>query len=432
MRIKIEGRQPLRGTYRVAGSSNSAMSLIAASLLTDAPVTLTNVPDTVSVGVMLEVGASLGLKIDEGADGRGGDVKLDASKVFGRALEREHTDALSGTILFLAPILARRRHARMTIDYAISRIHPHLTALRDLGVNVKVDDGVIDLDAQPWENAEIVLTQTSVTATALVCMLAAALGKETTIINAASEPHIVELQQFLSWLGVTVRGMGSNLITVEGMGGRENALKPQSKTPIPISPDYVEAASVAAMAALTGGRLTIEGVRRRDLRLIAKVYERLGLHISLDDDALVVPKHERFEISSREEDVDVSIESSPWPGFPSDLIPLTTVIATQARGTVLIHEKLYSNRLLLVDRLNAMNAQIIHCDPHRAIVIGSTPLQGIYIDNPDVRTGLAMLTAALCAEGETTIDAAETFDRYFAHVPDKLTALGAKIKRSEA
>ncbi|MBX3079995.1 MAG: UDP-N-acetylglucosamine 1-carboxyvinyltransferase [Anaerolineae bacterium] len=425
MRIRIQGRQPLRGVYHVSGSTNAAMALIAASMLTDAPIKLTNVPDTVSVGVMLEVGQSLGLIVDEGADGRGGDVMLDASKVFGRALEREHTDALSSTLLFLAAILVRRRHARMTIDYAISRLHPQLTALRDLGLTVKVDNGVIDLEARIWNTAEIVLTQTSVTTTALVAMLAAALGKQTTIINAASEPHIVDLLNLLMQMGAKVEGIGSNLLTIYG---REKL----SGGSFAVSPDYVEAASIAAMAAITGGRLTIEGIHRRDLRLIAKVYERLGLHCSLDDEALVVPVHERFDISNREEDVDVSIDSSPWPGFPSDLIPMATVIATQARGTVLIHEKLFSNRLLLVDRLNGMGAQIIHCDPHRAIVLGPTPLQGVYIDNPDVRTGLAMLGAALCADGETLIDSAQTFDRYFDHVLDKLTTIGAKIKRSEA
>lgn len=425
MRIRIQGRQPLRGTYHVSGSTNAAMALIAASMLTDAPIKLTNVPDTVSVGVMLEVGQSLGLIVDEGTDGRGGDVMLDASKVFGRALEREHTDALSSTLLFLAAILVRRRHARMTIDYAISRLHPQLTALRDLGLTVKVDNGVIDLEARAWNTAEIVLTQTSVTTTALVAMLAAVLGKQTTIINAASEPHIVDLLNLLAQMGAKVEGIGSNLLTIYG---REKL----AGGTFAVSPDYVEAASIAAMAAITGGRLTIEGIHRRDLRLIAKVYERLGLHCSLDDEALVVPVHERFDISNREEDVDVSIDSSPWPGFPSDLIPMATVIATQARGTVLIHEKLFSNRLLLVDRLNGMGAQIIHCDPHRAIVLGPTPLQGVYIDNPDVRTGLAMLGAALCADGETLIDSAQTFDRYFDHVLDKLTTIGAKIKRSEA
>lgn len=421
MRIRVEGRQPLRGTYRVSGNSNAAMGLIAASMLTDAPVTLNNVPDTVSVGVMLEVGESLGMSVDH----NNGDLTLRSAQMAGRSLEREHTDALSGTLLFLAPLLARRQHARMTIDYAVSRLHTHLTALRDLGVYVSVNGGLIELEATPWDQREIVLTQTSVTATSLVCMLAAALGKRTTIINAASEPHVVDLLDMLRSMGASITGIGSNLLTIEGADKLHGAA-------IKICPDHIEAASVAGIAALTGGRLTIEGVMSRDLRLIAKVYERLGVQMNFDEDNLIVPVHERLITSSREEDVDVSVESSPWPGFPSDLIAMATVIATQSRGTVLIHEKLYNNRMLFVDKLKAMGAQIVLCDPHRAIVVGPTPLQSEYMDNPDVRTGLAMLGAALIAQGETVIDNAETFDRNFAHVLDKLVAVGAKIKRGAA
>ncbi len=422
MRIRVEGRQPLRGTYRVSGNSNAAMALIAASMLTDAPVTLSNVPDTASVGVMLEVGESLGL----GVERQDGQITLRADQMVGRGLDHEQTEAVTtGTLLFLAPILARRRHARIEIDYAISRLHTHLTALRDLGVLVKIDGGVIDLEVQPWDEREIVLMQTSVTATALVCMLAATLGRRTTILNAASEPHISNLLQLLSIMGAQIDGAGSNLLTIGGCEQLHGAS-------IGVVPDHVEAASVAAIAALTGGRLTIEGTCRRDMRLIAKVYERLGLQISLDEDALVVPVHERFVTSSREEDVDVSIESAPWPGFPSDLIAMATVVATQAWGTVLVHEKLFNNRMLFVDKLKAMGAQIVLCDPHRAIVVGPTPLVGEYIDSPDGRTGLAMLGAALGASGETVIDNAQTFNRYFDHVIDKLVALGARIKRGPA
>lgn len=424
MRIRVKGRQPLRGTYRVSGNTNAAMALIAASMLTDAPVTLTNMPDTVSVGVMLEVGTTLGLTVDEMDDGKGGKVTLHTSQLVGRSLAREHTDIVGGAILFLAPILARREHAWISVDFPISRIYPHLTALRDLGIDVKIYDSTIDLKAHSWDHREIVLMQTSVTATMLVCMLAATLGKKTTIINAASEPHVTDLLNMLVQMGARIDGIGSNLLIIHGV----EKLKGAS---IAVSPDHVEAASIAAIAALTGGRLTVEGIRRRDLRMIAKVYERLGLTISLDEDALIVPVHEQFVVSSREEDVDVSIESSPWPGFPSDLIATATVVATQARGTVLIHEKLFSNRLLFVDRLNAMGAQIVLCDPHRAIVVGPTPLEGEYIDNPDVRTGLAMLGAALCASGETVIDTAESLDRYFDHVLDKLAGIGAQIRRGE-
>lgn len=401
------------------------MALIAGSMLTAAPVRLTNVPDTVSVGVMLEIGAQLGLGMDS-PDIKDNEIVLQTAQMAGRSLAREYTDALGGTLLFLAPILARRRHARLTIDYAISRINPHLTALRDLGFGLTVDGGragtVIDIQAEGWDEREIVLTQSSVTATALVCMLAAALGQRTTILNAASEPHVVDLQELLVKMGAQIEGIGSNLVTIRGHAELRGA-------EIAISPDHIEAASVAAIAALSKGRITIEGVRRRDLRLIAKIYERLGLMVGLDEDAVVVPVHEQFTISSRDEDVDLSVESSPWPGFPSDLIPIAAVIATQARGTVLIHEKLFSNRLLFVDRLNAMGAQIVLCDPHRVIVIGPTPLVGDYVDNPDVRTGLAMLGASLCARGQTVIDTAEAFERTFDHVLDKLVALGASIKR---
>jgi UDP-N-acetylglucosamine 1-carboxyvinyltransferase len=428
MRIRVEGRQPIRGTYRVSGNSNATMALIAASMLTAAPVKLTNVPDTVSVGVMLEIGASFGLGMDS-PDIKDNEIVLQTAQLTGRSLAREYTDALGGTLLFLAPILARRQHARMTIDYAISRIHTHLTALRDLGFGVNIDSigtgSVIDIKAESWDECEIVLTQASVTATAIVCMLAAVLGKRTTILNAASEPHIVDLQQLLVSMGAQIEGIGSNLVTIRGCAELVGAT-------VAISPDHIEAASVAALAALTRGRVTIEGIRKRDMRLIAKIYERLGLTMSVDEDALVVPVHEQFVIASREEDVDVSVESSPWPGFPSDLIPMAAVIATQARGTVLVHEKLFSNRLLFVDRLNAMGAQIVLCDPHRVIVVGPTPLIGDYVDNPDVRTGLAMLAAALCASGQTVIDTAEAFDRTFDHVLGKLTALGANIKHIDA
>jgi UDP-N-acetylglucosamine 1-carboxyvinyltransferase len=399
------------------------MALIAASMLTESPVTLSNVPDTGSIGAMLEVGQSLGINItrDEATKET---LTLSTPQITARGLEREHTDALSGTLLYLAPILARRGHARMVIDYAISRIQTHLTAMRDLGVHVTIDGGVIDLEATPWDKREIVLMQTSVTATSLVCMLAAALGEQTIIANAASEPHVVDLLHLLQALGAKVEGIGSNLLTITGT-------KTFSGASLSVSPDHVEAASVAALAALSGGRLMIEGTRRRDMRLIARTYERLGLTISLDEDAVIVPVHERFTVANREEDVDVTIESAPWPGFPSDLIAMATVVATQARGTVLIHEKLFNNRMLFTDKLTSMGAQIVLCDPHRAIIVGPTPLQGEYIDNPDVRTGLAMLGAAICANGVTTIDNAKVLYRNFDHVIDKLNAIGAKIERQE-
>jgi UDP-N-acetylglucosamine 1-carboxyvinyltransferase len=423
MRIKIEGRQPIRGVYRVAGNSNSALLLVAASMLGDSPVSLSNVPETQSVGILLEIGEALGLKHQND----NGVLRLQTPAIFGRQLTRDYAEALTSSMLFIAPLLARRRHLHMELAYPVSRLQTHFSALQDLGCEVKIDGPHIDLAASPWDTREIMLMQTSVTATALAAMLATALGRKTTILNAASEPQIADLLALLAQMGARIEGVGSNLLTIHGVGG--DALPTSPNLAHSLSPDPIEAASVAAMAALTGGRLTIEGTRRRDLRMVRKVYERLGLTMSLDEDAIIIPVHESLSIAGREEDVDLVVESAPHPGFPSDLIAMATVIATQARGTTLIHEKLFNTRLLFVDRLTAMGAQIILCDPHRAIVVGHSSLRGDYIDTPDVRTGLAMLAAALCAEGQTIIDNAETFDRTFDNVLDKLVALGAAIWR---
>ncbi|MHB8625098.1 MAG: UDP-N-acetylglucosamine 1-carboxyvinyltransferase [Aggregatilineales bacterium] len=426
MRIKVDGNQPLRGTFRVAGNSNAALAALAGSMLTDEPVTLANIPQTANVAAMLDIGQALGLQVEAHEGGR---YVLKTAQIIARQLDRAQTDQLSGSILFLAPILARRQHARLMLNIPLSRYHPHLSAIRDLGGAVKVTgEGVIDFEIQRWDKRELMLTQTSVTATSLVCMLAAALGTETIVHNAASEPHVTDLLWLLRQMGAHIDGGGSNLLRIHGAP----VDSPLHGGILTVSPDHVEAASVAAIAALTAGRVIVEGVRPVDLQMTLKVYERLGLRADLDADTLNLVASRPFAISERDEDVDVAVETAPWPGFPSDLAAISTVIATQARGTVLIHEKLFSNRLLFVDKLNGMGAQIVLCDPHRAIVIGPTPLRGEYIDNPDSRTGLAMLAAALCADGITTIDNAETFDRTFEHVIDRLIALGAHITRDES
>jgi UDP-N-acetylglucosamine 1-carboxyvinyltransferase len=430
MRIKVEGSQPLRGTFRVGGNGNSALALIAGSMLTDQVVTLHNVPETANVAAMFEIAQTLGLELAVAQNpiqpNGTGSHTLITPHVNARQLDRAHTDQLTASILFLAPILSRRGHARLLLNVPLSRYQPHLSAIRDLGGAIKfASDGVVDFDLPRWEKRELILTQSSVTATSLIAMLAATLGTETIIHNAASEPHVTDLLWLLRQMGAEIDGGGSNLLRIRGVT-TENPLRGAELT---ISPDHIEAASIAAISALTDGRVIVEGVRPVDLQMTLKVYERLGLRADIDADTLNVFAPRPFSISEQDEDVDLAIETAPWPGFPSDLAAMATVVATQARGTVLIHEKLFSNRLLFVDKLNGLGAQIVLCDPHRAIVIGPTPLRGDYIDNPDVRTGLAMLAAALCAEGITTIDNAEMFDRLFANVLDRLIALGAHIQR---
>jgi UDP-N-acetylglucosamine 1-carboxyvinyltransferase len=421
LRIRVQGQNPLKGTYTPSGNSNEAIALIAASLLTTEEVRLEKMPKTTAVTMLVEHAGEVGTSCvwDNHR------LTLRTPKITARKVETALGGSL-GAILLLAPVLARREDATLEWSQPIGRLHTHLTALRDLGVKVDIDGSSIHLSARRWGVRQIVLTEASVTATALVCMLAAMLGEKTVVYNAASEPHLRALQDFLSNIGARIVGGGSNLVTVYGA---EKGLSGASHT---VLPSHTEIASIAAIAAITPGHVNIDPVNPEDLRIINKVYERLGINMIFEDDMLHIPDLGPLRISGREEDVDVAIDTAPWPGFPSDLVAITTVAATQANGTTLIHEQLYNDRLLLVDNLKAMGAQLILADPHRAVVIGPTPLRAEYLDTPDVRLGLALLGAALIAEGEAIIDRAEEIERNFEGVIQKLVKLGAKIEVVDA
>jgi UDP-N-acetylglucosamine 1-carboxyvinyltransferase len=416
LRLVVQGRAPLKGLYHPSGNSNEAIALMVASLLSAEPSTLLGVPRTDAVRWMVSLAEDLGAACDWQEEG----LRLHIPRMAARYIHSENVQGLVASILLLAPVLARREHAILEWQESLGRLHTHLTALRDLGIKVDVDGQTLTLTAHRWESQRIVLTETSVTATALICMLAATLGKETTIYNAASEPHLRSLQQFLVKMGAQIEGIGSNLLVIRGT----ESLGGVTQT---ILPNHIEIASIAALAAITPGHIVIDSVIPDDLVIINKTYERLGITVILQDTNLYLPNNKPLMISRRLEDVDVEIETAPWPGFPSDLVAIATVVATQANGTTLIHEKLFDNRLLFVDKLKAMGAQIVLADPHRAVVIGPTSLRGEYLDSPDVRIGLALLAAALCAEGETVIDRAEVIDRNFEGVIQKLITLGAAI-----
>jgi UDP-N-acetylglucosamine 1-carboxyvinyltransferase len=418
MRIQVEGRHPLNGIYKPSGNANAAMALLAAALLTDKPITLRNVPRTISTQTMFGLAEWMGACLTWADETT---VTIQAKQLTQRVLTEAETEGAVGAILFLAPILVRRKHVRLEFDFPLNRIRTHLEALRDLGIDVITVSGAIECRSATWEFKDIILAQASVTATAVVMMLASALGKETIIHNAACEPHNQELAHMLEAMGVHIEGIGSNILRLISPSELESA-------DITIGPDHIEAASVAAISALCGGRVQIDGTRLEDMRMIARIYQRLGIQLDLDKTVIFVPKHDVLNVSNREEDVDSSIETAIWPGFPSDLVAVATIVATQARGTSLIHEKLFNNRLLFVDRLKAMGAQIVLADPHRAIVIGPSPLFGVYMDTPDVRAGMGMLGAALIANGTSTIDNAQAVEQTFAGVFDKLRAIGARIE----
>lgn len=417
MRLHVEGGHPLNGQYQPSGNANAAVELLAAALLTDQPVTQRNVPRTSSTQAMIDVAERLGARLDWSDPHT---LTIVADQIGQRIIPQDEMNGFVGVMLYLAPILIRRQHVRLEIDFPLNRIRTHLEALRDLGFDVVTLSNAVECDVIRWDYRDIILGQTSVTATAIVMMLAARLGKETLIHNAACEPHVQELAHMLEMMGTQIDGIGSNVLRIFGKPELQGA-------DVTIGPDHVEVASIAAISALTGGRMQISGTRLSDMRMIEKVYARLGIQLDSDETVVFVPKHGVLSVSNREEDVDSSIETAPWPGFPSDLVAIATVIATQARGTSLIHEKLFNNRLLFVDKLNAMGAQIVLCDPHRAIVVGPAPLSAIYMDSPDVRAGLGMLGAALVAEGTSTIDNAQVIENSSEGVLEKLNAVGAKI-----
>jgi UDP-N-acetylglucosamine 1-carboxyvinyltransferase len=423
MRICVEGRRPISGIYKPSGNPNAAQALLAAALLTDAPVTLRNVPDTSSTRAMIDTARRLGATIEAAEDGAAPaeTVVIQSSQLTRRVLTQSETDISTGAILFVPPLLIRRQHVRLELDFPLNRIRTHLEALRDLGVDVVTSSGAVEFKAATWDKGQVILTQASVTATAMAMMLASRLGRETVIYNAACEPHVQALAHTLAQMGAHVEGIGSNRLCVYGASELKGA-------DITIAPDHIEAASVAAIGALCGGRVQIEGVGRDDLGIIDKIYKRMGIEMDFDDTTWFIAKQDMLYLSNREEDVDSSIETAPWPGFPSDLVAVATVIATQARGTSLIHEKLFNNRLLFVDKLKAMGAQVVLCDPHRAIVVGHTPLHSIYIDSPDVRAGLGLLAAALAADGQSIIDNAQVIENSFANIFDKLRTMNAGIE----
>ena len=416
MRIQVEGQHPLNGDWHTSGNPNAALALLAAALLTEQPVILHNLPRVGSTLRFIDIIEWLGAEAHFLADTT---LQLRAARLSRHTLRHDQLDN-AGALLLLAPLLARRRQLRLESDAPRSRIRTHLDALRDLGQILRPLPGAVEIHARPWQKRELLLDSASVTATGMVLMLAATLGRETLIHNAACEPHVQELCRLLQTMGARITGLGSNLLRVQGIANPGGATAR-------IGPNHIEAAAIAAIAALCGGQVSLRGTRNADLRMIARVFHQLGVHLELNADDQMLPRRRPPAEPDRLDELDARVESAIWPGFPSDLVAVATVVATQATGTALIHEKLFNNRLLFVDRLKAMGAQVVLCDPHRALVVGPAPLYGIYMATPDIRAGLGMLAAALVAQGRSTIDNAQAIEVHFGAVLGKLQALGARI-----
>jgi UDP-N-acetylglucosamine 1-carboxyvinyltransferase len=423
--LVIEGGRPLSGTVRAAGNKNAALPLLAATVLASEPVQLTNVPRIRDVQTMLELLADIGAEIDWTGEN---DVAVDTSAVHKTELDEELCRRIRASFLLAGPLLAR--FGKVVVPppggdvIGRRRLDPHIHALAELGADISVD-GRYEMSAPALRGKAIFLDEASVMATENVVMAAVLAEGETVIGNAACEPHVQDLCRFLVSLGARIEGIESNVLRIEGVGqlaGGEWR----------VAPEHIEVGSFIGLAAATGGDLTIEDVEPRDLVAILPSFARLGVHVEVGETTVRVPPGQELAIRDDLGRQIPKIEDGPWPAFPADLTSIAVVTATQAHGTVLVFEKMFESRLFFVDKLVGMGARIILCDPHRAVITGPAQLYGERLTSPDIRAGMAMLIAALCAEGTSTIGNVGEIDRGYERIDERLRSLGAHIDRIDA
>ena len=420
----IEGGRPLSGRVRAAGNKNGALPILAACLLTTEPVTLTNVPRIRDVETMIELLDDLGADLEW--TGRN-EVRVDAAHVAKTDLDPELCSRIRASILLAGPLLTR--FGRATVPppggdvIGRRRVDVHMHALAELGAGVVVDRRY-ELQTEGLRGAHIFLDEASVTGTENAVMAAVLAEGETVIGNAACEPHVQDLCRFLVSLGARIEGIESNVLRIEGVeslsGGEWR-----------IGPEHIEVASLIGLAAVTGGEVTIEEVAVEDVTPILPHFARLGVRVELSDSTVTVPAGQELVIQDDLGGQIPKIEDGPWPAFPADLTSIAVTVATQAQGTILIFEKMFESRLFFVDKLVNMGARIILCDPHRVVVTGPAQLYGERMESPDIRAGMALVIAALCAEGRSTIANIQQIDRGYERIDERLRDLGARIERVE-
>ena len=421
--LTIRGGKVISGRHRVPGNKNAALPMIAAALLTDEPVRLENVPDIADVSVMLEVAARIGARVRR--DAAAGTLELVTPKIRTRRIDPDRAARLRASILFAGPLLARAGRAILPPPGGDAighrRLDTHFAGFRALGAKAKTGRRTLSF-AGALKGARILLDEASVTATENVLMASVLAEGVTVISNAACEPHVVDLANMLNAMGAKIEGVGSNRLTVTGVGRLTGCTAR-------VGCDYIEAGSYVAAAAVTGGELTLTGIEPEPFEVLSGVFARFGVKWTIDrtKGELTLAAHQRLRMRYDLGDVIPSVSDGTWPAFPSDLMSVLIVLATQVRGTCLFFEKMFESRLYFVDHLRQMGAKIVQCDPHRVVVTGPTRLTGGTVSSNDIRAGIALVIAALCAKRETVILNAGTIDRGYVDVQSSLKALGADI-----
>jgi UDP-N-acetylglucosamine 1-carboxyvinyltransferase len=418
----IEGGRPLYGRIQAAGNKNGALPILAASLLTSEPVVLHNVPRIADVETMIELLNDLGAEVDWAGPN---EVHAHAAEIVKHELDEELCSRMRASFLLAGPLLARLGNASVPPPggdvIGRRRLDPHIHAFAELGAQIEIGRRY-EMRVGALRGKPIFLDEASVMATENAVMVATLTPGETVIGNAACEPHVQDLCRFLGSLGARIEGIESNVLRVEGVESLHGG-------EWVIGPDHIEVGSFIGLAAITGGDVTIDGVKNADLASILHAFEKLGVVVEPGDGFVRVPPRQELVVQDDLGGHVPKLEDGPWPAFPSDLTSVVLTVATQADGTILMFEKMFENRLFFTDKLVSMGARIILCDPHRAVVTGPSKLTGQRMESPDIRAGMAMLLAGLCAEGSSTIGAVYQIDKGYERIDERLRTLGAQIER---
>lgn len=432
----IEGGHRLSGTITPQGAKNEALEVICATLLTTEPVTISNIPDILDVNNLIRLLTDIGVKVDRKPKGtitfQADELNLD----YLRSPEFvKKCSSLRGSVLMIGPLLGRFRRATIAKPggdkIGRRRLDTHFLGFKYLGAHFERredNDNVFDIKAERLQGRYMLLDEASITGTANIIMAAVLAEGKTTIYNAACEPYIQQLCHLLNAMGASIKGIGSNLLAIEGVKSLHGATHT-------VLPDMIEVGSFIGMAAMVGDGVRIKDVSAANLGIIPDAFRRLGIQIEEEGDDLFIPRQEHYEVQSFIDGTIMTLADAPWPGLTPDLISVLLVVASQARGSVLIHQKMFESRLFFVDKLIDMGAQIILCDPHRAVVVGTDhahQLRAGRMTSPDIRAGIALLIAAMSARGTSRIDNIAQIDRGYENIEARLNALGAKITRVES
>lgn len=430
--FRVEGGHSLSGSIKPQGAKNEALQILSAVLLTDEPMLIKNVPDIVDVRKLIELLKGLGVKVTKHSPSeytfQSDDIDLD---FFASQEYLNHAKRIRGSVMLMGPLLARYKRAYLPKPggdkIGRRRLDTHFLGFKHLGAEFRYDDSgdQFFLEAEQLKGKYILMEEISVTGTANIVMAAVLAEGKTTIFNAACEPYLQQLCNMLNRMGAKITGVGSNLLNIEGvntLGGTEHS----------VLPDMIEIGSFIGMAAMTKSDLTITDISLKDLGNIPHTFQKLGIKMNITEDSIHIPAQDSYEVQSFIDGSIMTIYDAPWPGFTPDLMSIILVTATQARGSLLVHQKMFESRLFFVDKLIDMGSQIILCDPHRATVIGlerKFPLRAIEMSSPDIRAGVSLLIAAMSAEGTSLIHNINQIDRGYQNIDTRLNALGAKIER---